>query len=53
MDPDTTTIERLWEIVSEKVLLSPESAECFFIWQISKELEILLYSDQTVQDAYL
>lgn len=53
VDPETTTIERLWEIVSEKVLLTPASAECFFIWQISKDLEILLYADQTVDDAYL
>lgn len=52
VDPAVTTIERLWEIVSEKVLLSSESAECFFIWQISKEIEILLYSEQTIQDAY-
>lgn len=52
VDPAITTIERLWEIVSEKMLLSPDSAECFFIWQISKEMEVLLYAEQTVQDAY-
>lgn len=52
IDPEITTIEKLWEIVSEKVLLTPQSAECFFIWQISQEMEILLYSDQTVQEAY-
>lgn len=52
IDPAITTVERLWEIVSEKMLLSPESAECFFIWQISQEMEVLLYSDQTIQDAY-
>jgi len=52
IDPTITTVERLWEIVSEKMLLTPESAECFFIWQISKQMEVLLYSDQTIQDAY-
>lgn len=52
VDPVETTIERLWELVSEKMLLSHESAECFFIWQISKEMELLLYAESTVQDAY-
>jgi len=52
VDPIDTTIERLWEIVAEKMLLSPDSAECFFIWQISKDLEMLLYSEQTIQEAY-
>lgn len=52
VDPIDTTIEQLWSTVASKMLLDHDSAECFFLWQISKDLEILLYSDMTIQDAY-
>lgn len=52
VDPETTTIEELWGIMSQKLLLSTSSAECFFIWAISRDVELLLYAEQTVQDVY-
>eukprot|EP01113_Clastostelium_recurvatum_P050875 TRINITY_DN9747_c0_g1_i3.p1 TRINITY_DN9747_c0_g1~~TRINITY_DN9747_c0_g1_i3.p1 ORF type:complete len:441 (+),score=129.64 TRINITY_DN9747_c0_g1_i3:184-1506(+) len=52
IDPEETTIEQLWILMSQKLLLDAPSAECFFIWAVSPELELLLYADQTVQDIY-
>jgi len=52
VDPETTTIEQLWSLTSEKLLLTVDSAECFFIWVVSPDIELLLFAEQTIQDVY-
>eukprot|EP01112_Ceratiomyxa_fruticulosa_P016161 TRINITY_DN484_c0_g1_i1.p1 TRINITY_DN484_c0_g1~~TRINITY_DN484_c0_g1_i1.p1 ORF type:complete len:444 (+),score=86.76 TRINITY_DN484_c0_g1_i1:157-1488(+) len=52
LDPETTTVEELWWTVSQKYNLDDQSAQCFYIWAISKDIEMLLYSEQTIQDIY-
>eukprot|EP01111_Echinosteliopsis_oligospora_P018344 TRINITY_DN834_c0_g1_i1.p1 TRINITY_DN834_c0_g1~~TRINITY_DN834_c0_g1_i1.p1 ORF type:complete len:403 (+),score=115.41 TRINITY_DN834_c0_g1_i1:107-1315(+) len=52
VDPEHTTMEQLWVQVSQKLNLSEASAECFFLWQVSKDMELLLFVDQTIQEAY-
>jgi hypothetical protein len=37
VDPYTTTIESLWEIAAEKLMLTPYSAQVFFIWARNKD----------------
>lgn len=38
--------------MSQKLLLTNNSPDCFFIWAISRDVELLLYSEMTVQDVY-
>ncbi|KAH3763254.1 26S proteasome non-ATPase regulatory subunit 8 [Pelomyxa schiedti] len=50
VDPDNTTVEDLWAIMSDKLGLSPVDAECFFLWGISSEMEVLMFSDAKLSD---
>lgn len=50
IDPNLNTIEELWEIVSEKLNLTSFSAQVFFLWAKSKDLELLLYTDSTISN---
>lgn len=50
VDPKKTTIEELWEIVSDKLGLTLGQAEFFFIWGIEEDLELLLFAESTIND---
>jgi len=52
VDPETTTIEELWEMASEKLMLSQASCQVFFIWGVAGPLELLLYTHQTVSQVF-
>eukprot|EP01117_Protostelium_nocturnum_P002130 TRINITY_DN12774_c0_g1_i1.p1 TRINITY_DN12774_c0_g1~~TRINITY_DN12774_c0_g1_i1.p1 ORF type:complete len:437 (+),score=130.88 TRINITY_DN12774_c0_g1_i1:177-1487(+) len=45
-----TTIEELWEIMSEKLSFSVKTAINFFIWGCERDLELLLYSDTRMEE---
>lgn len=48
INPETTTIEDIWTIVCEKLQLPPNEWSCFFLFGVSPNLDILMYSDSTV-----
>jgi hypothetical protein len=45
-----TTIEELWQIMSEKLEFNVKTASNFFIWGCERDLELLLYSDTKMED---
>eukprot|EP01116_Phalansterium_solitarium_P022761 TRINITY_DN7636_c0_g1_i2.p1 TRINITY_DN7636_c0_g1~~TRINITY_DN7636_c0_g1_i2.p1 ORF type:complete len:491 (-),score=86.42 TRINITY_DN7636_c0_g1_i2:41-1462(-) len=48
--PNETTIEELWDIVGDKLGLTVDVAQNFFIWGIQGDLEMLLYADSTIAE---
>jgi len=50
IDPSATTVEELWEIVAEKLMLTPFSSQMFFIWGVSGDLELLLFTHQKISE---
>lgn len=50
LNPTQATVEDLWEIVSDKMLLTPQSCPCFFIYGQEGDLELLLYAHENLLD---
>jgi hypothetical protein len=50
VDPDTTSVEDLWRMLCEKLGLPESDWECFFLWGISEDLELLMYTNTMVAD---
>jgi hypothetical protein len=51
-DPNATSVEELWEVVSSKLMLTPASCVNFFVWGVAGDLELLLYTQQSITDVY-
>lgn len=52
IDTTNTTVEELWEIASDKLMLTPQSATLFFIWGIRSDLELLLFTHQKIGEVF-
>jgi len=52
LDPNSTTVEELWEIASEKLMLTPASCQMFFLWGVAGNLELLLFTHQTISQVF-
>lgn len=50
INPKETTVEELWEMVATKLGLSEEHSQYFFIWGIEEDLELLLFSESTLDE---
>jgi len=48
----STTIEELWEIVADKLMLNAETCQNFFLFGMQNNLELLLYSHQVISDMF-
>jgi len=52
LDPTRTSVEELWEILSDKLMLTPTSCVNFFVWGIAGDMELLLYTHQKVANVF-
>jgi len=52
IDPMNVTVEELWEIVSDKLMLTPTSCQLFFLWGLRGNLELLLYTHQKIASVF-
>lgn len=50
VDPSKTTVEELWEYVGDKLGLTVELAQNFFIWGVQGDLELLLFAEMTIEE---
>eukprot|EP01122_Echinamoeba_exundans_P010103 TRINITY_DN3692_c0_g1_i2.p1 TRINITY_DN3692_c0_g1~~TRINITY_DN3692_c0_g1_i2.p1 ORF type:complete len:425 (+),score=94.52 TRINITY_DN3692_c0_g1_i2:455-1729(+) len=50
IDTASTTAEDLWWMVCETLRLPNEARECFFIWLLGSDMEMLLCNDDIVYD---
>lgn len=50
VNPQTTTVEDLWEIVGDKLGFDLETGLAFFIWGVQDDLELLLYANSTIEE---
>ncbi|EGC32674.1 hypothetical protein DICPUDRAFT_155341 [Dictyostelium purpureum] len=50
IDPNNTTGDQLWEMVSEKIGINNKDSECFFIWAQNDEIEWLLFNHQNISE---
>eukprot|EP01114_Cavostelium_apophysatum_P001928 TRINITY_DN11692_c0_g1_i1.p1 TRINITY_DN11692_c0_g1~~TRINITY_DN11692_c0_g1_i1.p1 ORF type:complete len:410 (-),score=94.87 TRINITY_DN11692_c0_g1_i1:81-1310(-) len=52
VDVTQITIEELWEMAAEKLLLTSASAPMFFLFGVRGDLELLLYTHQKIGEVY-
>eukprot|EP01119_Soliformovum_irregulare_P008627 TRINITY_DN2172_c0_g1_i6.p1 TRINITY_DN2172_c0_g1~~TRINITY_DN2172_c0_g1_i6.p1 ORF type:complete len:420 (-),score=89.08 TRINITY_DN2172_c0_g1_i6:21-1280(-) len=52
IDPAEVTVEELWEVASNKLMLTPSSCQSFFIWGLRDNFELLLYPHQRVDSIF-
>eukprot|EP01132_Coremiostelium_polycephalum_P000461 gene461-582_t len=50
IDPNETTGDQLWELMSDKLGINNTDSECFFIWAQNDEIEWLLYNHQKISE---
>jgi len=50
IDPNNTTGDQLWDLVSEKIGINNKDAECFFIWAQNDDIEWLLFNHQNISE---
>ncbi|KAM9987223.1 hypothetical protein ACTFIY_011652 [Dictyostelium cf. discoideum] len=50
IDPNNTTGDQLWEMVSEKLGINNRDSECFFVWAQNDEIEWLLFNHQNISE---
>eukprot|EP00727_Mastigamoeba_balamuthi_P006928 m51a1_g2856 hypothetical protein (566) ;mRNA; f:328833-330743 len=50
LDPDRTTVDDLWRTMSAKLGIPEDDADCFYIWAVSSDVELLLYAETTLAE---
>jgi hypothetical protein len=50
VNPQKTTVEELWELAADKLMLTVNSAPLFFLYGQQGDLELLLYTHQKLVD---